>query len=75
MQHKFFNINRTKTNELTKSLSNNPPPSMLTQISLQTSLHMAIPLLKPLKHPTKQLPLILEPSRQVVHIGVGWLTL
>ena len=48
---------------------------MFAQISLQTSLHVTVPLLKPLKHPTKQLALVLEASRKIIHIGVGWLTL
>ena len=43
---------------------------MLTQISLQTGLHVTVPLREALKHPPKELLLVLEPRRQVVHIGV-----
>ena len=51
------------------------PSSVLAQISLQTGLHVAIPLLKPLKHPIKQFALVLKTSGQVVHVGVGRLCL
>ncbi len=44
---------------------------MLTQIGLQTGLHVAVPLLKPLKHPLEKLALVLETSGQVVHVCVG----
>jgi hypothetical protein len=48
---------------------------MLTQIGLKTGLHMAVPLLKALKHPGKKLLLVLKSGCQVVHIRLRRLVL